>query len=205
MVNSDPPRGGRRPGATATRDAILAAAREAFFARSYEGATIRGIAAAAGVDPALVIHYFANKRGLFVAAMELPVNPGEVVAAALRAPRAERGFALARAALAAWESPGASEVIVALMRSAASDEAATAVLRDFFAAEVLAPIANAGGGGPEAMLRASLAVSHLMGVLFARFIVRIGPLADTDTATLAPLLGAALQTYLDGDAPEVQS
>ncbi|MFN8507782.1 MAG: TetR family transcriptional regulator [Dehalococcoidia bacterium] len=200
MVSSTAPRGGRRPGATSTREAILAAARAAFFERSYAGATIRGIAAAAAVDPALVLHYFGNKRGLFAAAMDLPFDPGDVVAAALAAPARERGIALARAALSAWEAPGSGEVLIGLMRSAVSDEASAARLREFLTEAVLAPIAAA-LEGPNAMLAASLAMSHLMGVLFARHIARVGPLADAPLAGLIPLLGAGLQQYFDA-APE---
>ncbi len=199
-MTSSAPRGGRRPGATSTRAAILAAARAAFFERSYDGATIRGIAAAAAVDPAHVLHYFGNKRGLFAAALDLPFDPGDVVAAALAAAPGERGLALARAALAAWEAPGSGEVLIGLMRSAVSDEASAARLREFLTEAVLAPVA-ASLEGPQAMLAASLAMSHLMGVLFARHIARVGPLADAPLAALVPLLGAALQQYFDA-APE---
>ena len=59
------PGGGRRPGRSDTRALILTAALELFAAKGYSGATLRGIAEQADVDPALIHHFFDNKGGLF--------------------------------------------------------------------------------------------------------------------------------------------
>ena len=84
------PSRGRRPGAPDTRAAVLAAARAAFAAKGFGGTTIRAVAADAGVDPALVHHYFGTKDDLFLAAMELPVDPREVIGAGHRRVRSRR-------------------------------------------------------------------------------------------------------------------
>src|ERR687897_3533809 len=78
-------RTGRRPGVSGTREAILDAARRAFAEQGYQRATIRGVAELAGVDPALVHHYFGTKQELFVAAVRLPVNPVEQLTTVLAA------------------------------------------------------------------------------------------------------------------------
>ncbi|HEX2418275.1 MAG TPA: helix-turn-helix domain-containing protein, partial [Micromonosporaceae bacterium] len=76
-------RTGRRPGKPDTRQMILAAARDVFAEWGYDRASIRGIAAQAGVDPALVHHYFGNKDSLFQAAIQSPIDPGELLTEAL--------------------------------------------------------------------------------------------------------------------------
>ncbi|MFC6932138.1 helix-turn-helix domain-containing protein [Actinomadura yumaensis] len=78
---------GRRPGPTETREAILASARELFAEKGYDGASLRAIAREAGVDPALVHHFFGNKEGVFIAAMRFPVDPGRLLPVIMAAPR----------------------------------------------------------------------------------------------------------------------
>ena len=106
-----PPRAaGRRPGDSGTREAILEAARAAFAAAGYDRATIRGIAAAADVDPALVLHYFGTKEELFEAALELPVRPREILARGIAAGRDQLGATIVRTlprGLGAARDPGA--------------------------------------------------------------------------------------------------
>lgn len=86
------PRTGRRPGAGATREKILAAARSHFGEAGYDGGTVRGIAAGAEVDPALVMHYFGSKEGVFRAAMDFPIDPAEFIP---RLPQGWTGWASA--------------------------------------------------------------------------------------------------------------
>src|SRR5215469_9883139 len=83
MKRGSGPRTGRRAGDSGTRAAILDSARQQFAAYGYDGATIRAIAAGAGVDPALVHHFYGTKEGLFASAMELPIVPSEFIGAAL--------------------------------------------------------------------------------------------------------------------------
>jgi AcrR family transcriptional regulator len=143
-------RSGRRGGDSGTREAILAAARTRFGDYGYDGATIRGIAADAGVDAALVHHFFGNKERLFAAAMRLPIVPGELVASALAAaagdPDGSPGEHLLRTVLAAWEVAEVRATFLGLLRSAVTSEQAAAMLREFATDAILARIAGAAGG-----------------------------------------------------------
>jgi AcrR family transcriptional regulator len=156
-----PRRSGRRGGDSGTREAILAAARSRFGDYGYDGATIRGIAADAGVDAALVHHFFGTKERLFAAAMRLPVNPGDLLTAALapgaREPGQGLGEHLLRTVLGAWEVAEMRSTFLGLLRSAVTSEQAAGTMREFATEAILSRIAGAvqataGGGGPEAGL-----------------------------------------------------
>ena len=93
-------RTGRRPGNQDTREAIIAAAREAFAEKGYDRASIRAIATGAGVDPALVHHYFGTKDQLFLATVNAPIDPAQILPRVLDAPaRAEAGIVVLAAQL----------------------------------------------------------------------------------------------------------
>jgi AcrR family transcriptional regulator len=143
-------RSGRRGGDSGTREAILAAARTRFGDFGYDGATIRGIAADAGVDAALVHHFFGNKERLFAAAMRLPIVPGELVASALAAaaadPSRSLGEQMLRTVLAAWDVAEMRATFLGLLRSAVTSEQAAAMLREFATEAILGRIAGAAGG-----------------------------------------------------------
>ncbi|GIV01130.1 MAG: TetR family transcriptional regulator [Actinomycetota bacterium] len=186
---------GRRPGASGTREAILAAARSRFAELGYEGATIRAIAADAGVDPALVHHYFGTKEQLFAAAVGFPFVPSEVLAGALRAEPERMGEAIARAVLAAWEDPATREAAMGLLRAAASNERAAAMLRGFVEASVIGPISRA-THAPDATFRAALVASQMVGLALARYLVRVEPLASASPEELVRRVGPTLQRYL---------
>jgi AcrR family transcriptional regulator len=144
-------RSGRRGGDSGTREAILAAARTRFGDLGYDGATIRGIAADAGVDAALVHHFFGTKERLFVAAMRLPLVPGEIVAGALapgaREPGRSLGEHLLRTVLGAWDVAEMRATFLGLLRSAVSSEQAADMLREFATEAILGRIAGAAGAG----------------------------------------------------------
>ena len=153
-----PRRSGRRGGDSGTREAILAAARSRFGDYGYDGATIRGIAADAGVDAALVHHFFGTKERLFAAAMRLPLIPGEVVAAALapgaREPDRGLGEHLLRTVLGAWDVAEMRSTFLGLLRSAVTSEQAAGMLREFATEAILSRIAGAaqaaaGNAGPH--------------------------------------------------------
>ena len=187
---------GRRPGSPATRDAILAAAREAFGAVGFERATIRDIAARADVDPALVIHYFGSKGALFATAMELPIKPAEFAARIFADGPERAGECLAEAFLALWEDPRFAAQVRGILRAAVSHDSAAASLRTFIEGQVVDAVT--GYLGEDARLRFELAGSHLIGLAFARYILRAEPLASASVAELVALLGPTLQTYLAG-------
>lgn len=192
-------RSGRRPRPSGTREAILRAARRAFHERGYDGATIRGIAAEAGVDPALVHHFYGSKEQLFAAAVALPFTPSEIIPGLLEGGSEGLGERILRFFLAVNDRPGAGP-FVALIRSASSNERAAAMLRGFIVREVIGRIARA-IGAPDAELRATLVGSQLAGLALARYVLRVEPLASADHETLVAWVGPTLQRYLTGELP----
>ncbi|HWC43093.1 MAG TPA: TetR family transcriptional regulator [Actinomycetota bacterium] len=191
-------RTGRRPGVSGTREAILDAARRAFAEQGYQRATIRDVARLAGVDPALVHHYFGTKQDLFVAAVRLPVNPVEQLTAVLAAEPDQVGQRLVETFLSIWDHAADQSPLLALIRSAVADEQAAALLREFITEEVLGPLARR-VGSPDAQLRATLAGSQLIGLAMARYIIRVEPLASTPAAQVAAVVGPTVQRYLTGE------
>lgn len=197
---TSPRRSGRRPGDSGTRDAILEAAKDSFAASGYDATTIRGVARAACVDPALVHHFFGTKQKLFGAAMELPVDPATLVPALLTEGTDGLGERLVRMFLAVWDATPGQAPMLALVRSATAHEQAASLLREFITDVVLGPLARAAAPDrPE--LRATLVASQMMGLAMARYVVRVDPLATADADTLGPLIGPSVQRYLTGELP----
>jgi len=189
---------GRRPGESGTREAILGAATAAFAETGYDRTTIRGVAAAAGVDPALVIHYFGSKEALFEAALELPVRPAEIFARGAAAGPDQLGATIVRTFLEAWEPPETRVRLMAMLRSAMTNETAMAMIRDLLVREVFGPITQA-LGVPDAQLRATLVGSQFVGLAIMRFIARLEPLASASIDELAAAVGPTVQRYLTGE------
>ncbi|MDX6556744.1 MAG: hypothetical protein QOD86_2939, partial [Miltoncostaeaceae bacterium] len=134
-------RTGRRPGdSTETRDAILEAAREAFAADGYERTSLRGVARAAGVDPALVVHYFGSKPGLFEAAMRPPFDPAEALPRLLAGDPETAGLRLATFAVGIWDAPASRRILLGIVRAATTDEQAAEMLRALLVAALTAGI-----------------------------------------------------------------
>jgi AcrR family transcriptional regulator len=191
-------RTGRRPGVSGTREAILDAARRAFAEHGYQHATIRGVADLAGVDPALVHHYFGTKQELFVAAVQLPINPVERLTAVLAEDPDEAGRRMVETFLSVWDHAADQSPLLALVRSAVGDEHAAAMLREFITEEVLGQIAHRLGSA-DARLRATLVGSQIIGLAMARYIVKVEPLASATPAQVVAAVGPTLQRYLTGD------
>jgi AcrR family transcriptional regulator len=192
-------RPGRRPGNPDTREAVLAAARAAFAERGFEGASIRGIAGAAGVDPALVHHYFGSKDKLFLAAVQAPVNPDDFLPEVLASDRDALGAAVVRMALHVWDGP-ARPGALAVLRSAVSNEWTARLLREFLVSKVLRRVVATLGYDPdERAARASLVASQLIGMVMARYVLRLEPFASASPDSLVAALGPTIQRYLTGD------
>ena len=188
------PRTGRRPGQAGTRERILEAARSDFSSAGYDGATIRGIAAQAKVDPALVLHYFESKDGVFRAAVQFPVDPKEFIPRLLAPGLDGLGARLVAFFLETWDSPTGSPML-GLIRSIVANEEAAAILREFVTREVLGRLAKALAlDHPE--LRAGLVASQLIGLAMLRYVVRVEPLASARANDVAAWLGPVLQIYL---------
>jgi AcrR family transcriptional regulator len=194
-------RTGRRPGEARTRTEILDAARAAFTEEGYDAATIRGMARRAGVDPALVHHFFGTKRELFIEAMQLPIDPEPLIAAMLAGDRNTIGERIARTLFVVWESEDAGPFI-GLVRSAASHDDAARMLRELISAEVIGRIAD-GLDAPDARLRATLVGSQVIGLVMARYVIRIEPLASADPEDLIPVLAGTIQRYLTGATADI--
>jgi len=197
-VSAAGPARGRRPGSADTRARILDAARAAFAERGFDGATVRDVAARAEVDPALVHHYFATKQRLFVEAMELPVNFATAVPALLAGPPDEVGERFVRFVLSLWDRPDVRPLWLGLIRSATTDPVAAAMMRGLLEQGPLRVLANA-IDRPDAALRASLAGSQFIGLILARYVVEVEPLASLDEERLIRLIGRTIQHYLAGD------
>ncbi|MFE1590310.1 TetR family transcriptional regulator [Streptomyces sp. NPDC059402] len=181
-----------------TRDRILVTAREEFSERGYEKTSVRGIAKAAGVDPALVHHYFGTKEQVFEAAIEVAFAP------ALRAPEAigdapldEVGERLTRFILGLWENPATRTPLLAIVRSAVNNETAAAVFRRLIAAQLLRRVA-AQVGLPDAELRVELAAAQLVGCAMLRYVMKVEPLASADPEQLIARLAPVVQGHLTG-------
>ena len=186
---------GRRPGGPDTRTAIVDAARSSFAANGYDKSSLRGIARDAGVDPALVHHYFDGKAALFAETMAVPVNPAEVIARVLDGGRDRLGWRLVETFLTVWEPPQRRDALVALVRSSMTSEEAARMLREFLGREVFGRIA-ASTGVPDPQLRGALAASQMIGLVMARYVVRVPGLADASRTQLVEHLGPVLQGYL---------
>ena len=181
--------------AAGTRDRILLAAREEFSERGYEKTSVRGIAKAAGVDPALVHHYFGTKDDVFAAAIEVSFDPTTVVPAIVSGPREAIGERLARFFIDVWENPATRAPLLAIFRSALTHEAAAKVLRGFVLRRILERVA-ADLDVPNPQFRAELAASHMIGIAILRYVIQVEPLASADTEEIVAMVAPTLQRYL---------
>lgn len=186
---------GRRPGDSGTREAILSAAREQFAAHGYRGATMRTIAAAAGVDPALIRHFFGGKDELFAATVAFPADAAERMVEALNGDRDGLGERVVRLYLGLWEDPVTAAPLLTVFRSAVGSDRAAELLREFLSGQVLSRVAPA-VGVDHARLRATLATSHLLGTAIARHVLRVPPLADMELEELIAVLAPAVHGHL---------
>jgi AcrR family transcriptional regulator len=189
---------GRRPGKTDTRQAILDAATICFAESGYDGTTIRAIAARAGVDPALVHHFFGAKSELFTAAVDFPFSPRAVLPAILDGAGDDAGERIVSMFLALWDDDSTRRRLLAVVRSAVRYEAAAAMLRAFLRREVIGTFVRT-LDTPDAELRATLVGSQLIGLAMARYVVKLQPLATASTAELVAAYGPTLQRYLTGN------
>ncbi|MBO0867067.1 MAG: TetR family transcriptional regulator [Micromonosporaceae bacterium] len=192
-------RTGRRRGSPDTREAIVSAARAVFAEHGYDGAAIRAIAARAGVDPALVHHYFGTKEKLFLAVVAAPFDPGEVLPRITGPGTDGFGERLIRALLAVWEDPVRGPAALALLRSALRHDWSARMLREFLTNRVLRRGMQLLEIDPaEAPLRASLVASQIVGLVGIRYALRIEPLASLPVEVVVANVGPTIQRYVTG-------
>jgi AcrR family transcriptional regulator len=189
---------GRRPGESGTREAILHAARRQFAELGYDRTSMRQIAIEAGVDPTLVSHFHGTKQELFLSVIELPFQPADVLPGLLAGDPQDAGARLARFVLGVFESEQGRSQIIGLVRAAASEPAAARLVRDLLTREVFTPLAE-GIGSDDAAYRASLVGSQIVGLVMARYIVALEPLASRGPAAVAAAIAPSLQHYLTGN------
>jgi AcrR family transcriptional regulator len=190
---------GRRPGPTATRQEILAAARRLFGQRGYAGTTIRAIAAEAGVNPALVHHFFRTKEQVFVAALEFPIQPAAVLAMLQDGPREEIGERTARFIVSVWREPDSRAPLLAILRSAMTRDESAVVTREFLSSVALIKVSTTLGVEP---LRVIGAIGQAVGVMVLRYVVGLEPLASASEDEVVALIAPTFQRAL-GPGPEV--
>ncbi|MFE2969547.1 TetR family transcriptional regulator [Streptomyces sp. NPDC059340] len=202
MTDAATPRRRGRPSRTeteaapATRDRILDAAREEFSERGYEKTSVRGIAKAAGVDSALVHHYFGTKEQVFEAAIEVAFAPALAAPTAVEdGPLDTVGERLTRFLLGIWENPTTRTPLLAIVRSAVNNETAAAVFRRLVAAQLLRRIAGR-LDLPDAELRAELAAAQLVGVAMLRYVIKVEPLASADVERIVERVAPVVQGHL---------
>ena len=201
MTSAAPRRRGRpshadSADAPAARDRILAAAREEFSERGYEKTSVRGIAKAAGVDSALVHHYFCTKEQVFEASIEVAFGPllsapGSIA----EGPLDGVGERLARFFFGVWENPATRKALLAIIRSAVNNEVAASVFRRLISAQLLRRVA-AQLDTPDAELRAELAAAQLVGIAMLRYVIKVEPLASANPEQIITRVAPVIQAHL---------
>ncbi|MFC6324742.1 TetR family transcriptional regulator [Microbacterium koreense] len=188
------PRGGTPDGKSRIRKAAITE----FGAHGYDGATVRGIADRAGVDPALIHHHFGSKADLFADVVGAPAQPGRLLAAALEGDVHGAGERIARAAFTPWESPSFRSRGVAVMRAAVGSKRMSKLAASYFSREMVTQIEGVLAPDPQASRRAGLVVSQVLGVFLTRHVLEFGAARDIPLDQLVTAVGATLQRYLTG-------
>jgi AcrR family transcriptional regulator len=186
---------GRRSGSPDTQEQIRQSARRRFLAEGYQGVTMRAIAADAGVDVALVSYYFGSKQGLFAATMALPVNPADVFALELAGDLDTLAERVLTTMLAVWDDPSTGTPLRTVAASAASDPDLGRLVREAVGREINQRLADR-LGEPRGAQRAAAFTTQMAGVIFARYVLRIEPIATMSIADVVRSLGPSLQLAL---------
>jgi AcrR family transcriptional regulator len=193
-------RPGRPAGASDTRERILTSARELFAQNGIDKTSIRAVAAAAGVDPALVHHYYGSKRQLFAAAIHVPIDPMEVLRPLRDTPVEKLGYTLLSVLVPLWDSELGKGFIATIRSLLAGSEVSLlrSFLQEVIAVEVGTRVDNPPGTG---LIRVQFVASQLVGVVVARYIIELDPFKSLPVEQIAETIGPNLQRYLTGDLP----
>ncbi len=194
MMNSSPRRG-RRAGAPDTRAEILAAARERFIATGYNRTTMRAIAERAGCDVALISYYFGSKHGVFTASMALAVSPGQVLTRVLEGDVEDLPRRILAAAIKTWDDPENWQPLRELLTLALQDPTLLRGVREYVEHEVVGRLAER-IGGPDATARAVVAAVQVGGLIFARYLLAVEPIASMDAGEVGRRLAPAMKVAL---------
>ncbi|GFG48933.1 TetR family transcriptional regulator [Mycolicibacterium agri] len=199
-TNTERKRPGRPPGQSDTRDRILASARELFARNGIDKTSIRAIAADAGVDPALVHHYFGTKTQLFAAAIHIPIDPMDVIGPLREVPIEQLGHTLPSILLSLWDSEMGKGLIATIRSILAGNDVSLlrSFLQEIIAVEVGSRVDDPPGSG---RIRIQFVASQLVGVVMARYILELDPFKSLPIEHIAETIAPNLQRYLTGDLP----
>jgi AcrR family transcriptional regulator len=186
---------GRPKGGSDKRESIREAARAQFAADGYDAVTMRSIASAAGVDVALVSYYFGSKRGLFSAAMALPINPADVVSTELADDLDTLAERLLRRLLTVWDTPVSGGPLIAATTVAVSDPAMKRLVAEGVTREIIAALV-ARLDGPDRETRAAAFAGMVSGLIFSRYLLTVEPLATLPPETVIQQMAPPLQSLL---------
>ena len=177
---------------------ILREARLAFAASGWAGTTVRAVARAADVDPALLYHYFGSKEGLLDAATTPPPQFLERIAANWTVPKGELGRHLLQEVMLNWEDDEIGPTLKAILQTAAHDPTTRDKLRKLIEQGLMGP-AQVGDGDSDRLVRSSLIASQLLGFGFMRYVWRIEPIASMSEDEILAAMTPNLQRYIDGE------
>ncbi|NUS36506.1 MAG: TetR/AcrR family transcriptional regulator [Pseudarthrobacter sp.] len=198
LPDSGAARRGRRGGATESRDQIVDAARRLFAEQGFEGTSLRQVARAAGVDPAMIHHFFRGKDELFALSVELPADPEQVLAGMAGSDPGERAQLIVGTVLRLWEGP-AQPGLLAFLRGTIGSKAKTALLREMVTRTVISRIVAGVPGTPDELaLRGNLVATQMVGLMMVRYVVRLEPLASLSPEEVVRLTAPNVQRYLTG-------
>ncbi len=191
-------RRGRREGASESREHILATARRLFAEHGFDGTSLRQVAREAGVDPAMIHHFFRGKDELFALSVALPADPVQVLEGVDQHDPEHRAEAIVRAVLRLWESP-AQHSLVAFIRGTIGSKAKTMLLREVVTRTIISRIMAGIPGPPEEVaLRGNLVATQMVGVMLVRYVVKLEPLASASPEDVVRLVAPNVQHYLTG-------
>ncbi|HEY2084601.1 MAG TPA: TetR family transcriptional regulator [Mycobacterium sp.] len=201
-TNTGRKRPGRPAGNSDTRQRILENARVLFARNGISNTSIRAVAAAAGVDSALVHHYFGTKEKLFAAAVRIPIDPMDIIGALREVPVDELGYTIPSTLLPLWDSELGSGLIATLRSIIAGSEVNLfrSFIQEVIAVELGARVDDPPGSG---IIRIQFVASQLAGVLLARYILDLEPFKSLPADQIARTIAPNLQRYLTGDLPDL--
>lgn len=193
-------RPGRPSGTTDTRERILDSARKLFAANGFDKTSVRAIATAAGVDSALVHHYFGTKQQLFTAAVHIPIDPMTVLGPLRDAPLDQLGHTLPSLLIPLWDSTLGAGFIATLRSMLAGSDVTLlrSFIQEIITAEIGPRVDNPPGSGK---IRIQFVASQLVGVAMARYILALEPFTSLPAQQIADTIGPNLQRYLTGELP----
>lgn len=196
-------RSGRRRGSPDTRESILDAARRLFADKGFDATTVRAIAADAGVDPAMIHHFWGTKEELFRATLQFPIDPAMEIPGITAGGKDEVGERLVRTFVRIWDSP-VGTTGAALIRSAMSNDWTLRLMREFLTTQILRRVVAEVDLDPkEAPLRVSLVASQLAGLAMMRYIIKLEPLASLPAEEVVAYVGPNVQRYVTGSLGEL--